>query len=83
MPLALPGLAPGPLIVWRLGAVGILTHTATMAGSVLMALLLLAGCTGIGLGTVTRDRFDYTAAVEHALRWRRRHAPSGIGLWSA
>jgi hypothetical protein len=63
MPFALPLLAPGPLVVRRLRAVGILANTATMAGSVLMALLLLAGCSGIGPGTVPRERFDYTAAV--------------------
>jgi hypothetical protein len=28
-----------------------------------MVLLLLAGCSGIGPGTVTRDRFDYSSAV--------------------
>ncbi len=49
--------------VRRLRAVGSLANTAARAGSVLMALLLLAGCSGIGPGTVTRDRFDYTAAV--------------------
>jgi hypothetical protein len=52
-----------PLVERRLGAAGRLANTATRAGSVLIALLLLAGCSGIGPGTVTRDRFDYTAAV--------------------
>jgi hypothetical protein len=51
------------LVVRRRRAVGILAHTATRAGAVLMALLLLVGCLGIGAGSVTRDRFDYTAAV--------------------
>ena len=49
--------------VRRLAMVGRLAKTATMAESVLMALLLLAGCEGIGPGTVTRDRFDYSSAV--------------------
>jgi hypothetical protein len=53
----------GPWLVRRLRAVGILADTATTAGAVLMALLLLVGCSGIGPGTVTRDRFDSTAAV--------------------
>jgi hypothetical protein len=52
-----------PLAELRLRAVGILTHTATRVGAVLMPLLLLTGCFGIGAGSVTRDRFDYTAAV--------------------
>jgi hypothetical protein len=29
----------------------------------LVAVLGLAGCTSVGPGTATRDRFDYTAAV--------------------
>ena len=29
----------------------------------LLALLAMAGCSSIGPGSVTRDRFDYTAAV--------------------
>jgi hypothetical protein len=32
----------------------------------LWALLLLSGCTGIGPGTVTRDRFDYTTAISES-----------------
>jgi hypothetical protein len=55
---------PGSLLVVRLmGALRILAHTATRVGVVLMGLPLLAGCLGIGAGSVTRDRFDYTAAV--------------------
>jgi hypothetical protein len=56
--------APGRrLVVRRLGAIGVRVNMATMAGSVLSALPLLAGCLGIGAGSVARDRFDYTAAV--------------------
>ena len=29
----------------------------------LLTVLAMAGCSSIGPGTVTRDRFDYTAAV--------------------
>jgi len=52
--------------VIRLGqwqVVGILPNADTMAGTVLVAILLLVGCSGIGPPTVTRDRFDYTAVV--------------------
>ena len=63
MPFALPLRVSRPLLVRRLHAVGILANTAMMAGAVLMALLLLVGCSGIWPSTVTRDRFDYTAAV--------------------
>jgi hypothetical protein len=52
MPFALPILPSGLLIVRRLCAVGILANMATMAGSVLMALLLLEGCSGVGTRTV-------------------------------
>lgn len=34
-----------------------------MAGTALLAILLLTGCLGIGPSSVSRDRFDYTAAV--------------------
>ncbi len=30
------------------------------------ATLLLSGCAGIGPGTVTRDRFDYTTAISES-----------------
>jgi hypothetical protein len=56
-------VAPGPLVVRRLRAVGTLANTVTLAGAVLMALLLVAGCSGIGPETVTRDRFDYSSTV--------------------
>ena len=36
----------------------------------LMTLLSLAGCAGIGPGTVSRDRFDYTAAISDS--WKRQ-----------
>ena len=36
----------------------------------LMALLSLAGCAGIGPGTVSRDRFDYTEAISDS--WKRQ-----------
>ena len=32
----------------------------------LWALLLLSGCTSIGPGTVTRDRFDYTTVISES-----------------
>jgi hypothetical protein len=56
-------VAPGPLVVRRQHTVGILANTVTLAGAVLMVVLLLAGCSGIGPGTVTRDRFDYSSTV--------------------
>ena len=34
------------------------------------ALLLLSGCAGIGPLTVSRDRFDYTAAISDS--WKRQ-----------
>ena len=40
-----------------------LPNTATMAGTALVAIFLLTGCLGIGPSSVSRDRFDYTAAV--------------------
>ena len=33
-------------------------------------LLFLAGCSGIGPGTVSRDRFDYTEAISDS--WKRQ-----------
>jgi len=33
-------------------------------------IMILAGCTGIGPGTVARDRFDYTAAISES--WKRQ-----------
>ncbi len=36
----------------------------------IMALILLAGCTGIGPGTVARDRFDYVNAISNS--WKRQ-----------
>ncbi|MBP1599379.1 MAG: hypothetical protein H6Q05_4756, partial [Acidobacteria bacterium] len=36
----------------------------------LWALLLLCACTGIGPLTVSRDRFDYTAAISDS--WKRQ-----------
>ena len=36
----------------------------------LWALLLLSGCAGIGPGTVSRDRFDYTEAISDS--WKRQ-----------
>ena len=35
-----------------------------------LALILLAGCTGIGPGTVTRDRFDYVNAISNS--WKKQ-----------
>ena len=32
--------------------------------------LLLSGCTGIGPGTVTRDRFDYVTSISES--WKRQ-----------
>ncbi len=52
----------GRLALWRQGA-GMPSSTATMPALVLMAIVLLAGCSGIGPTTVTRDRFDYNGAV--------------------
>ena len=51
------------LVVGRLRGGGRLTNTATLAGAALVAILLFAGCSGIGPSTLTRDRFDYTGAV--------------------
>jgi hypothetical protein len=42
---------------------GSLPSPSSHVGMLLVALLLLAGCAGIGPSTVSRDRFDYTAAV--------------------
>jgi len=36
----------------------------------IMTLILLAGCTGIGPGTVARDRFDYVNAISNS--WKRQ-----------
>lgn len=36
----------------------------------LLSLLALSGCSGIGPGTVARDRFDYTAAISES--WKRQ-----------
>ncbi len=52
----------GRLALWRQGA-GMPSSTVTMPALVLMAIVLLAGCSGIGPTTVTRDRFDYNGAV--------------------
>jgi hypothetical protein len=38
-------------------------NTGPRTGILLVALLCLAGCAGIGPSTVTRDRFDYTGAI--------------------
>ncbi len=47
------------------------THMKTAAHSFLALLLLfLAGCSGIGPGTVSRDRFDYTEAISDS--WKRQ-----------
>jgi hypothetical protein len=35
-----------------------------------MAIFLAAGCAGIGPGTVSRDRFDYTEAISHS--WKHQ-----------
>ena len=35
----------------------------TRMGRVAVGLLLLAGCTTVGPGTIDRDRFDYTATL--------------------
>lgn len=37
---------------------------------IIPALILLAGCTGIGPGTVTRDRFDYVNAISNS--WKKQ-----------
>ncbi len=47
----------------RLRGVGRLADTARMIGPALGAILLLAGCSGIGPATVSRDRLDYTGAM--------------------
>ncbi len=49
----------------RSGAVGMgmLLDQARMAIPAVFGILLLAGCSGIGPATVTRDRLDYTGAM--------------------
>ncbi len=49
------------LVVWRPRAG--LADMARMTGPALVAILLLAGCSGIGPATVSRDRLDYTGAM--------------------
>lgn len=55
--------APGEHAVGRRRGIRPLPTTVTMAGTALVAILLLTGCLGIGPSSVSRDRFDYTAAV--------------------
>ena len=38
--------------------------------TVLISVLLFAGCTGIGPPTVDRDRFDYVSAISES--WKRQ-----------
>ncbi|HSB77817.1 MAG TPA: hypothetical protein VLM91_03455 [Candidatus Methylomirabilis sp.] len=52
-----------PHLVKFSGALKAASHPVTMAGTALVTILLLMGCSGIGPSTVSRDRFDYTAAV--------------------
>jgi len=51
------------LVVRRLCRGGKRANTALLVGAALIVILLLAGCSGIGPGALTRDRFDYTGAV--------------------
>ena len=52
------------------------------------ALVLLAGCAGIGPGTVSRDRFDYVNAISNS--WKKqmllnlvkmRYVDADTGYW--
>ncbi len=45
-------------------------HAGGLAQALLAASLILAGCSSIGPGTVTRDRFDYSASISES--WKRQ-----------